>query len=64
MQSAIEIAKKAEERKAEIEQNRDIPADLIAQTRVQSLSRLWVAKEYDGLQKSVHEVMEIWQKMA
>lgn len=64
MQAAIEIAKEAEKRKKEIEDNRDIPADLIAQTRAQSLSRLWVAEAYAGLQMSIHEVMEIWQKMA
>lgn len=64
MESAIELAKAAEKRKEEIEQNRNIPADIIQQVQSLSLSRLWVAKEYNGSQKPVQEVMNIWQKMA
>ena len=64
MQAAIDIAKEAEKRKKEIEDTRDIPADLVDKAIEISLSRLWVAKAYSGPQKSVREVMKIWQNMA
>jgi len=64
MQAAINIAKEAEKRKAEMEQGRNIPKDIIQQVKDLSLSRLWVAKEYGGAQMSVYEVMKLWQNMA
>ena len=64
MEAAISIAKEAEKRKSEIEQQRNVPKDIIDETKALSLSRLWVAKEYGGPQMSVAEVMELWQNMA
>ena len=64
MDAAIKIAQQAEKRKEEIEKGRNIPKDLIDQMKALSLSRLWVAKEYNGAQMSVYDVMKIWQRMA
>ncbi len=64
MEAAIQIAKAAEERKEEIENTRNIPSDLITQMKSLSLPRLWVAKEYGGVQMSIHQVMKLWQRMA
>lgn len=64
MEAATKIAQQAEKRKEEIEKNRNIPKDLVNQMKALSLSRLWVAKEYNGAQMSVYDVMKIWQRMA
>jgi len=64
MEEAIKIAKEAEQRKDEIESKRNIPTDLIDQMKALSLSRLWLAQEYGGQQKSIYDVVKIWQQMA
>ncbi len=58
------IAQQAEERKAEIEANRNIPTDIMDQVKQLGLVKNWAATAYGGKQASVLEVTNIVREMA
>ena len=58
------LAQAAEARRREIENARNIPADLVAQAKAEGLMRMWTAKAYGGLQISVSETMQRLQPIA
>jgi len=61
---AVTIAKKAEDRKREIESERNIPIDLISEVKEAGLVRMWATSECGGTETSVSEVSSIISRMA
>ncbi|MDG2450903.1 MAG: hypothetical protein P8M34_14740, partial [Saprospiraceae bacterium] len=61
---AVTIAKKAEDRKREIESDRNIPIDLISEVKEAGLVRMWATSECGGTETSVSEVSSIISRMA
>ncbi len=59
MNSHVEIAKEAEDRKAEIEQLRNIPDNLMHQVKEAGLVKLWGSKAVGGGERSVSDVSTI-----
>lgn len=64
IQTAISLAKEAEERKVEIETLRNIPTDLMDKVKTAGLVKMWAAKAYGGQQADVSTVTEMIRAMA
>lgn len=64
MEAAISLAKRAEGRKAEIEELRNIPQDIIAEAKALGIVKLWAAKKYGGAQLNISDTMTLLQTMA
>ncbi len=64
MKPYIQIAKLAEERKAEIEANRNIPSDIMEQVKDAGLVKRWATKAVGGEEAAVSEVTQMLREMA
>ena len=65
MQTQLEqLGKAAEAQKVTIEQNRVLPKDLADQLKQSGVLRLWVAKEYGGLQADIGALTNAIQTLA
>lgn len=62
--SHISIAKQAENRKEEIETNRNLPKDLIDQVKEAGLVKRWATKSVGGEEASVSAVTQMLREMA
>jgi len=56
MNSFLNLAKEAEQRKSEIEQLRNIPQDIIQKVKKDGLVKMWATKEVGGSEAAVSEV--------
>jgi len=60
----ITLGQKAEARKAEIEQARVLPVDLVDELKQSGILRLWVAKAYGGMESDVLSLINGIQQLA
>lgn len=60
----IEVGKKAEARRIEIEQERVLPKDLAAALKATGVLRIWVAEAYGGLEGNVLDLVNAIQTLA
>lgn len=61
---AVEIAKEAENRRSEIERQRNIPVEIMEKVKAAGLVKMWCRKDCGGAELPVSEVFDIISEMA
>lgn len=64
LQQISHLAQEAEKRRAEIEQNQNLPSDLMESLKDTQIFRSWVAQQYGGKQDDIRKLLEAIQVLA